>query len=122
MGTRSTITINDERGQPLVNLYQQFDGYLSGVGADLKDKFGNAEITNGIGGGNLADKYNGMGCFAASVIAHFKTGIGGAYIVPIGNGEEYNYTLSVKDNRIAVCVDAGDVLFDGFLADMPTQD
>lgn len=121
MGTRSTITINDEKNLPLVNLYQQYDGYLSGVGADLKEKFGQTQIINGFNSQQAGEYANGMGCFAAQVIAQFKRGIDNAYIVPIGQVEEYNYTLSVKDGRIAVVVKAGDVLFDGMLADIPTE-
>lgn len=123
MGTRSTITINDDNGKPLVNIYQQYDGYLSGVGSDLKEAFGQTKIINGFNSHQAGEYANGMGCFAAQVIARFKKGIGNAYIVPIGDREEYNYTLSGKDGLIAVRVETdGEVLFDGMLADMPPKD
>lgn len=38
MGTRSTTKFISKRGEkltPLVNIYQQFDGYVDGVGHDL---------------------------------------------------------------------------------------
>jgi hypothetical protein len=121
MGTRSTITINDENGKPLVNLYQQFDGYLSGVGADLKQAFGHTKIINGFGIHQQAGDYaNGMGCLAAQIVAKFKPGLGGAYIVPVGQCEEFNYTLSEENGLVMVSVTSYDgVLFEGPLSEMP---
>ncbi len=50
MGTRSTITFYEKRGTeliPYVNIYQQYDGYLEGVGEDLCKWLKNKIIVNG---------------------------------------------------------------------------
>ena len=108
MGTRSTTTIKDEKGQTLVTMYRQFDGYLSGHGADLKQAFGQTKLINGYNDQKAGEYANGMGCFAAQVIAHFKDTIGGFYLVPEGQLEEWNYVLYPKDGRIWITVDESD--------------
>ncbi len=120
MGTRSTTTILDDGGTPLVTMYRQFDGYLSGHGADLKKAFANTVIVNGINHKTPEDAANGMDCFAAQVIAKFKRKIGDIYLVPIGQTEEWNYFLYSKDNRIWVRILENG--YDGPLADLDTGD
>lgn len=92
MGTRSTIAIY-ENTKHLVTIYQQYDGYPSGVGLQLAKFVNSGKLVNGLGG----DKglvFNGMGCLAAALIKEFKDGPGGTYIVPEGQEEEeYNYTV-----------------------------
>ncbi len=80
MSTRSTIAIY-ENTKHLVTIYQQCDGYPSGVGKALA-KF--------VSSGTL---FNGMGCLAAALIKELKDGPGGTYIVPKGDEEEYNYVV-----------------------------
>jgi WYL_2, Sm-like SH3 beta-barrel fold len=89
MGTRScTFVYEDsfpgEITPTLVNMYRQYDGYPTGHGAEL------AEFL-------LKTENNGMGCLAASMIAHFKQSIGGVYIYPTESkdlGQEYEYHVS----------------------------
>ena len=101
MGTRSTITfcekINDEI-QPLVSIYQQYDGYLEGVGKDLCTWLSKMTILNGY---TLYDKYsddvaNGIGCLVAQYIRNIKPHIGDTYIIPMDSsqdGIDYNYKI-----------------------------
>lgn len=66
------------------------------------------------------DYANGMGCLAAQIVAKFKPGLGGAYIVPVGQCEEFNYTLSEENGLVMVSVTSYDgVLFEGPLSEMP---
>ena len=91
MGTRSTIAIY-ENTKHLVTIYQQYDGYPSGVGLQLAKFVSSGKLVNGLSG----DKglvFNGMGCFAAALIKELKEGPGGTYIVPKGQEEEYNYKV-----------------------------
>lgn len=73
MGTRSLTYVKsgDLSSPNLVCLYRQYDGYLSGHGADLKELFGNIVVVNGMtpGARNIA---NGMGCLAAQLIGRLK--------------------------------------------------
>lgn len=101
MGTRSTITfcekINDGI-QPLVSIYQQYDGYLEGVGKDLCTWLSKMTILNGY---TLHHKYNddvanGIGCLVAQYIRNKKLHIGGTYIIPMDSlqeGIDYNYKI-----------------------------
>jgi hypothetical protein len=95
MGTRS-LTFVYEDGFPgestpkLVCMYRQYDGYPTGHGAEL------AEFL-------LKTENNGMGCLAASMIAHFKQSIGGFYIYPTDStdcGQEYEYHVS--ENQVEI--------------------
>ena len=92
MGTRSTIAIY-ENTKHLVTIYQQYDGYPSGVGLQLAKFVSSGKLVNGLGG-HKGLVFNGMGCLAAALIKEFKDGPGGTYIVPEGQEEEeYNYTV-----------------------------
>lgn len=104
MGTRSLIHIKDNSQRTLVTIYQQFDGYLSGVGEELRQYLSGKILVNGIPCGEDTSKmFNGMGDLASQLIAYFKGGIGGLYIYPADTydvGEEYEYTIYPKDGKI----------------------
>jgi hypothetical protein len=107
MGTRSLTrifeTYKDEKKNKqvkiqLVNMYRQYDGYPSGHGTDLADFLNSGKVVNGIGGDEKQTVFNGAGCLAAQMIAHFKDGAGGFYIEPITAkdcGQEYEYEVIV---------------------------
>ena len=98
MGTRSTTRVLDEQGNVLVNLYSQFDGYPSGHGAELVEFLSKGPVINGIGPEGSKFAFNGMGCLAARLVANFKKGIGGFYIVPSDQREEFNYVVSLEND------------------------
>ena len=125
MGTRSTTRVVCDN-ITLVNMYRQFDGYISGHGRELAEFLGTQRMTNGIpfresaGEGKVWS--NGAGCLAAQLVAHFKTEPGGIYLVQPGDWEEYNYTIHVGEytNAIHVKVHRGESetpIFDGTLAE-----
>jgi len=129
MGTRSTTTILDEKGNRLLCIYQQYDGYIQGgVGEKLIRLLEDRVVVNGY---TMEDKerrnFNGMSCLAAEVVAHFKDGIGGAYIQSLDEGYvgSYDYTISCvgdgKDSepqRLKIKMNCyGEDLFDGLIDD-----
>lgn len=126
MGTRClTIIYSEWNDKPLCGLYRQFDGYLSGHGAELKEKFGKFKIINGIPMGDNTEKANGMGCLAAQIVAHFKTEIGHFYIESADDYQEYNYHLYSKDGKIWAKVTGynnEEVIFEGWLLDLPEDE
>jgi hypothetical protein len=108
MGTRSLTrvfnTYKDEKNnkqvkEQLVNMYRQYDGYPSGHGTELADFLKVGKVVNGIGSSDEKQiLFNGAGCLAAQMIAHFKDGAGGFYIEPITAkdcGQEYEYEVIV---------------------------
>jgi hypothetical protein len=102
MGTRSLTTFietyKDDKGKKkkseIVTMYRQYDGYPEGHGQELAEFLAGGELVNGIG---LGDKvvFNGMGCLAAQVVAHFKDGAGGFYLQRANKDswEEYRYHI-----------------------------
>lgn len=86
MGTRSLTFVHDEPGSdPVICIYQQYDGYFSGgVGDDILSFLKGTEIVNGFGGGDTSRQFNGAGDLAARLVTHFKEGdenrIGNVYI------------------------------------------
>lgn len=98
-------------------MYSQFDGYPAGHGKDLKERFGNYEIVNGLGR-DSSQVANGMGCLAAQVVAYFKDGPGGIYVYAAGTrdaGAEYIYTLycAAQTGPLRLKVQVGSVTFFG---------
>lgn len=124
MGTRSLTHIyeKDEK-TPFCTIYRQFDGYPSGLGADIKEILGSKQLVNGFS--DPKNQVNGMGCAAATLIAGLKDGCGNVYIYPAnskGCGEQYTYHLHADQNNFRLVIDAGykeqKTIFDGNLQDL----
>ena len=99
MGTRCLTVFKEDDGTEIAVLYRQMDGYPDGHGQELTDFLKDHHISNGIGPNETDADFNGMNCLAASVIAHFKNGIGMFYLYPAGTrdcGEEFIYTVTNK--------------------------
>ena len=120
MGTRSLTVLLDNDGTEIAVMYRQFDGYPTGLGAELKELLQGKKIVNGFHAGDENNAFNGGACLAASVVSAFKDGIGSVYLYPAGTrdtGEEYIYTIT-PSNPIGIKVEAiysedGEVLYDG---------
>ena len=97
MGTRSKTSfirkIGDKK-ECLVSVYQQYDGYIEGVGYEIANYILSKEICNGIRLGRDTSKLaNGFDCLIAQFIRDFKTDVGGLYITTEDNMQEYNYNV-----------------------------
>ncbi|MGZ8233201.1 hypothetical protein [Methylobacter tundripaludum] len=108
MGTRSLTVVYDDQPSPIITMYRQKDGYPSGHGLELANFLSQIKLTNGFGSeAKMGQVANGMGCLAAQMIAHFKTGVGEIYIVtPDDHGQEYEYfvtetAVTVRDSKKA---------------------
>lgn len=95
MGTRATVKFIGKDDKPLVCIYHQFDGYLTGVGVELGEFLESMTMINGIGmnQNTLGEYANGMGCLAAQYIVEHKRRVGGLYLYEIDDTEEYNYEV-----------------------------
>ena len=110
MGTRSLTHVietwkNDKTGkqkkQCLMTMYRQYDGYPSGMGDDLAQFLKQGKVVNGISSTENQLVFNGAGCLAAQLVAHFKDGPGGFYLYrPMSKdcGEDYTYEVVVDFN------------------------
>ncbi len=104
MGTRSLTYVMEER-ETLVCMYRQMDGYPSGHGAELAEFLLPMNVVNGILATEKVEKVaNGMGCLAAQLIAHFKTGVGDFYMMPTERGQNcgQEYEYHVYEDRVEV--------------------
>lgn len=103
MGTRSTTKFIVKRGKdltPIMNVYQQWDGYISGVGYDLANFLKRKKFINGIRLGQETDEYaNGFGCLVAQYVKEFKTGVGSLYITDLDDKQEYNYEVIFDEDK-----------------------
>ena len=102
MGTRSLTFIYNEHNEAILNLYRQYDGYITGHGAELAEFFAGKTLVNGFGK-ESTDLANGMGCLAASLVAHFKETVGGFYIHSVTDtqcGQDYEY--HVYEDKVIV--------------------
>ena len=126
MGTRSLTTfINDHNHKEIVVLYRQYDGYPEGHGKELAMFLNGMRVVNGITAGDRSIKTaNGIDCLAAQVVKHFKEGTGGFYLHRADTrdcGEEYIYTIYLKDKEINIEVRdvyQETVIFDGSVSEM----
>ena len=113
MGTRS-LTFVYEGEKPIVNMYRQFDGYPSGHGAELAEFLNGGKLVNGLG--NETKVFNGMGCLAAQMVAHFKDGPGGFYLhacnLKQDSWQEYEYHVH-EDKVFITEPQQTEVLFEG---------
>jgi hypothetical protein len=107
MGTRCLTIVYNEQGQPLVNLYRQYDGYPSGHGVELAEFLQDFNMISGIGAKTEQRTANGMGCLAAQVVAHFKESVGGFYIYSVEDtdcGQDYEYHVYAEAGNLCVRV------------------
>lgn len=106
MGTRSLTKVLDEDGKIILNLYRQMDGYPDCHGLELAEYLKGHSLINGIGMGRTwDDSFNGAGCMAASIVAHFKNCIGSFYIQPTDAkdcGQEFDYIVSGVGSAIQI--------------------
>lgn len=97
MGTRSKTSFikkRDGKLEHLVSVYQQYDGYIEGVGYKIANFILSKEICNGIRLGRDTSKLaNGFDCLIAQFIRDFKTEVGNLYITTEDNIQEYNYNV-----------------------------
>ena len=127
MGTRSTTTVLDEEGKPLLRIYQQYDGYIEGgVGEKLIRLLEGRRVVQGF---TMEDKvarsFNGMSCLAAQLVSDLKDGIGNVYIQALDEDYEgsYDYTISAvgdwklsKSCKINIKMKSyGEVVYDGLV-------
>lgn len=106
MGTRSLTVFVEPGGESegkkypereIVVMYRQMDGYPEGHGAELAEFLSGGVMVNGISLTESRRVFNGMGCLAAQVVAHFKDGPGGIYLEPAksrSDWAEYLYEVS----------------------------
>lgn len=106
MGTRCLTVMCDEGGDEIAVLYRQMDGYPEGHGEELEEFLNGITLVNGISSNNPEKIANGMDCLAAQIVAHFKQGAGGFYLMRAGTrdvGEEYIYKVKrSEENKIVV--------------------
>ena len=98
--------VHKER-KPITCMYRQYDGYMSGHGAELAEWLSGYTVVNGIPMDKSEPMFNGMDCLAAQMFAHFKNGAGGIYCMhPDAEDcwEEYLYEISEIDNQIHLTV------------------
>ena len=90
MGTRS-LTFTYDRGEKIMCMYRQYDGYPEGHGAELAKMLTTTES-------------NGMLCLSATIVAPLKTGWGNIYLYLITTKDawqDYEYHI-YDDGRVQV--------------------
>ena len=116
MGTRHLTYVYEDSDTILLCMYGQWDGYISGHGADLAQFLNSFDaIVNGIPVGDPRKMANGMGCLAAQLVAHFKKDAGSFYIYPpkLGHDCWQEYEYHIRPNSVKVTDSGGYSLFNG---------
>lgn len=76
MGTRAVVRIYDEQENLVLTLKSQMEG--GGLGIEMHERLGRTKLVNGFR--DEENEANGMGCFAAQLVASLKTEVGRFYI------------------------------------------
>ena len=116
MGTRHLTYVYEDSDTILLCMYGQWDGYISGHGADLAEFLSSFDaIVNGIPVGDKRKVANGMGCLAAQLVAHFKKDAGSFYIYPpkLGHDCWQEYEYHIRPKSVKVTDSGGYSLFNG---------
>ena len=114
MGTRCLTYVYDGE-TPIMCMYRQYDGYLSGHGQELANFLNELTIGEGISGkSDLFTYANGMGDLAAQMIVWFKKTPGGFYIYPVEMNQDcwQDYEYHVYENKVVV-KNPTEVIFEG---------
>ena len=96
MSTPATVSFR-ENGSEMVSLYCHWDGYPSGMGAELAEFFKGVKIVNGFNmdQNKIGEFANGFGCAVAQFIASVKTMVGNIYMQVLGTcSGDYDYTVN----------------------------
>jgi hypothetical protein len=102
MSTRSTVKFYN-KNKCILSVYQQFDGYVEGVGHSLANWLYKKTIIDGINDQKLKDGFaNGMGCLAAQYVAENKLSIGKFYLTTSNDIQEYNYKVRFINNQFII--------------------
>jgi hypothetical protein len=118
MGTRCLTYVYDGE-TPIMCMYRQYDGYLSGHGQELANFLNELTIGEGISGkSDLFTYVNGMGDLAAQMIVWFKKTPGGFYIHPVDLNQDcwQEYEYHVYEKHVVV-KNPTEVIFDGYWSD-----
>ena len=74
---------------------------MEGHGVELAEFLNRGRLVNGLGGKDNGTVFNGMGCLAAQLVAHFKTEVGNFYLhAPVldrDDGQDFEYHVYDKD-------------------------
>lgn len=106
MGTRSSTQVT-LGGKPIITIYRQFDGYLTGHGRDILPLLQRKHVN---GYRDPYTEYNGVANFAALLVATLLKGhwtvypsgvddleCGGIYVTPHEeHGQEFTYTIAFE--------------------------
>lgn len=122
MGTRSTYRVIEkwtdvrtgEKGQnKLVLMYAQYDGYPEGHPLKTAEWLSQGTLVNGLSPKDKGLVFNGAGCLAAQLVAKYKDGPGGYYMLPLNHrgssGENYTYDIVIDEDRSInfICYEVG---------------
>lgn len=117
MGTRSTVKFYQQskvqdkvQRKCVLALYQQYDGYPEGVGAQIYELLKDIRMVNGIPGGEDAQLFkmaNGIQDLALQYVLKYKDRVGNLYATTEDDWEEYNYGVIFDwdTNTLTITVD-----------------
>ncbi len=117
MGTRSlTYIYKADEEKPFTCIYNQYDGYIEGLGKTLAMFINSKDLVNGYS--SPKTQFNGMECLATQLVVHMKQGkeqAGSTYIMSPDTedvGEDYMYHIWPEKIKVIGGYD-DDVMFDG---------
>lgn len=99
MGTRSTVKFYRDT-EPILCLYQQYDGYLAGVGVQVAEHLVNYGLVKGREGKKVAYDFDD---WALLYVLEYKKEPGLVYATDADDSQEYDYIVTyLKPNKITV--------------------
>lgn len=123
MGTRSVTKIYDQfNGDIICSMYCQFDGYPSGVGADIKSCIKGINIVNGYNDSTPRPFVNRMGKLATYLAKNSGIDYEFQSVESESDWIDYTYNLRFKDGRVWLDLESyGGVIYSGFVDDFDPE-
>lgn len=118
MGTRSTVKFIEDNSN-ILSVYQQYDGYPSGVGQQIVNLIDKYTIVNGIAVGREERVIaNGFSDLALFYVLENKKGAGNMYATTSNDSQEYDYEIhsTFKSKSVIeriIVHNYGEKIFDG---------
>ena len=119
MGTRSLTKIYDQFNNKVIcSMYCQFDGYPSGVGAEIKDCIQGINVVNGYNSDTPKPFVNRMGRLATYLAKNSGIDYEFQNVNDESDWIDYTYHLMFKGGKVWLDLESfGGVIYSGFMDD-----
>lgn len=123
MGTRSLTKVYDQfDGKIICTMFVHFDGYPTGVGADIKNALQGVTVVNGMNGSEVEPFVNRMGQLVSYLVRKAPCNFEFTEAERSSEYIDFTYHLRFESGRVLLSVDSwGEEVYSGLLDEFDPQ-